>query len=418
MKLKKDNKAFTLVELLAVIVILAIIVVLAYTRIKGFMKKSNQSTAETNAKVFVKAVNEMAQMSIKEPVKYIEGSYSVSELMETGNVKVNGTIPSGGYINLEDFEVTDACLLVGKYSVEFENGQLKKSTLNGDCNGDPIEPTVFAYTGAGVPYTVTQTGKYKIELWGAAGGNDSLIAAGAYTSGDIKLKQGDIIYFYVGQKTISTSLNTATFNGGGSCSGNCSSGGGATDVRLISGTWDDSASLASRIMVAAGGGGNDPYSSGYVGSVGGALTSSTGAGDTPTTGATQTSAGINSSNSARNGSFGKGATGEDWGGGGGGGYYGGAAGINSGTGNGGTGGSSYISGYTGCVAIASATNIAPKPGCSNGTTDNDCSVHYSGTKFTNAVMKAGNESMPTFDGNSTMTGNTDNGYARISYLGR
>ncbi|HPZ23740.1 MAG TPA: glycine rich domain-containing protein [Bacilli bacterium] len=47
-----------------------------------------------------------------------------------------------------------------------------------------------------------------------------------------------------------------------------------------------------------------------------------------------------------------------------------------------------------------------------------CSYHYSGYVFTNANMIAGNASMPTHDGTSTMTGNSGNGYARITYLGK
>lgn len=45
------------------------------------------------------------------------------------------------------------------------------------------------------------------------------------------------------------------------------------------------------------------------------------------------------------------------------------------------------------------------------------SVHYSGYKFSNTVMKAGNEEMPNQDKTGTMIGNTNNGYALIQYLG-
>ena len=46
-----------------------------------------------------------------------------------------------------------------------------------------------------------------------------------------------------------------------------------------------------------------------------------------------------------------------------------------------------------------------------------CSYHYSGLIFTNTNMIAGNTSMPTHDGTGTMTGNSGNGYARITYIG-
>lgn len=49
-------------------------------------------------------------------------------------------------------------------------------------------------------------------------------------------------------------------------------------------------------------------------------------------------------------------------------------------------GSSYISGHTGCVAITSQVDQTPKSGCTTGTTDNSCSIHYSSKIFTNTLM--------------------------------
>lgn len=77
-----------------------------------------------------------------------------------------------------------------------------------------------------------QSGWYRIELWGASGnGVDG--GKGAYTTGIIKLTEGDIIYIKVG----------------GSSSGQV---GGSTDVRLAAD--NGRIGLLSRIMVAAGGG--------------------------------------------------------------------------------------------------------------------------------------------------------------------
>jgi hypothetical protein len=167
-------------------------------------------------------------------------------------------------------------------------------------------------------------------------------------------------------------------------------------------------------MVAAGGAGYDDYLSGYKGGAGGTIKGLSGQGDFPTTPGTQISGGISHNNVAsRNGTFGIGGYGDKYGGGGSGGYYGGAGGQNSGTGNGGSSGSSYISGHPGCIAIKSDTEISPKDGCSEGTTNINCSIHYSGYKFSNTSMKSGAELMPTHDNLSTMTGNEGNGYAAI-----
>ena len=214
---------------------------------------------------------------------------------------------------------------------------------------------------------------------------------------------------------------SSTFNGGGGCSNNCSGAGGATDVRLVGGSWNDPTGLKSRIMVAAGGGGYNSYQSKYPGGPGGTLIGISGSGDSPRTGGSQTTGGVGNA-ASRNGSFGIGGYGDNWGGGGGGGYWGGAGGNNSSTGNGGSSGSSFISGHLGCVAILSDSSLSPRNdsnevACADGTTDITCSYHYSGKIFTNTVMIAGNQSMPTHDGSSTVTGNKDNGYAKITLGG-
>lgn len=77
-----------------------------------------------------------------------------------------------------------------------------------------------------------QSGWYRIELWGAQGGNNSY---GAYTSGMIQLEEGDLLYFNIGKKDESGA-------------------GQSSDVRLVDGSYNDPNSYNTRIMVAAGGG--------------------------------------------------------------------------------------------------------------------------------------------------------------------
>ena len=306
----------------------------------------------------------------------------------------------------------------------------------------------FSYTGNYQTYKVYNDGLYKIELWGAAGGkgwyssesNSAHGGYGAYTSGTIHLDVGDLLFITVGGAGIAKNYKDGIlridggYNGGGQgnvtrnfCYKQTSSGGCATDIRFKNNT------LNSRIMVAAGGGGvhqsncSTDDQSITNGGAGGTLTGI--AGDyshrigysviTPT-GGTQTSGGqsvnewtATSYDNSYPGQFGLGASGNPAGsyGGGGGGYWGGAAGKWKPGG----GGSSYISGYTGCVAIESETNSNPKSGCINGTTNNECSIHYSNKTFSDTVMIAGNTTMTDPKGSSTK-GNTGNGYARITLV--
>ena len=130
--------------------------------------------------------------------------------------------------------------------IEDELNRLSLAQTGGDYQGGEVDAN-------GREYIAQTSGWYKIELWGAAGGGTNG-GKGAYVSGMIYLEANDHLYFYVGEK----GNKAATFNGGGAGSSTDSryyAGGGATDVRLVSGSWDDAESLNSRIMVAAGGGG-------------------------------------------------------------------------------------------------------------------------------------------------------------------
>ncbi len=310
----------------------------------------------------------------------------------------------------------------------------------------PTMPTAtYSANSTSNPYstfTAPKTGLYKIELWGAKGGYANTSTAyyggyGAYTSGEIILNKGEEIYIYVGNEgqrvTGTTSATTAqdgynsgnqgTFYASNSTHGG---GGGATDVRLTSGDWDNTASLQSRIMVAAGGGGSSSHASAPsysgTGGAGGGLTGYNGVTANTTCyayglGGTQT-AGGSSQQCASDGhaytttstflpSFGRGGGSPSYiantslsiYAGGGGGYYGGNGGSHAP----GAGGSSYISGHTGCVAVQKGTST-PKTNCTTGTTDNKCSIHYSDYKFTNTVM---------IDGNGYSWSNVKGGYQRM-----
>ncbi|HBF2808540.1 TPA: hypothetical protein KN238_003213 [Clostridioides difficile] len=190
---------------------------------------------------------------------------------------------------------------------------------------------------------VLPPGKYLIECWGAAGGGGSSIAdsnlrsKGGYSKGELTLKKETTLHIYTGEK----GSNYSPFNGGGRAMMHerlsngeilyCN-GGGATDIRLVEGNWDNEQSLLSRIIVAGGGGRNNFETKG--GDGGG---DAGGDGFKADSKGTQTSGGKGEAGS--DGSFGKGgsaastSSGENYGGGGGG-WYGGGSGYNAGGGSG------------------------------------------------------------------------------------
>ena len=294
-------------------------------------------------------------------------------------------------------------------------------------------------------YTIPADGNYKIELWGAQGGNAKYTTQyyggnGAYTAGTISMKKNEVLNIYIGGMGTShsgTSTDTVTANGSGynggdtgifySNNSNGGGGGGATDVRLTAGSWDNFNSLKSRIMVAAGGGGadshvNTPDYSGNGGAAGGLTGYAAdkkgacyryGAGGTQTSGG-QSIACSSTYTTGITGAFGNGGTSH---GGGGGGYYGGGYGQHTS----GAGGSSFISGYAGCRAITESSTASNITHSTNVT-------HYSGKSFTSVVMidgkgcnwatgsaKSCGANQPQPSGSNT-TGHSGSGYARVTIV--
>ncbi|HBF4976917.1 hypothetical protein C4T51_08730 [Clostridioides difficile] len=237
---------------------------------------------------------------------------------------------------------------------------------------------------------ILKPGKYKFECWGARGGalgtpfeSGFYYGYGGYCSGEITLKKETTLYLYVGID----GRKGYNFNGAGY--GNGASGGGATDIRLIGGTWDNEQGLLSRIIVAGGGGGTyDKQHGGDGGGLKGTLgTSSTGA---AAHGGTQFEGGRGrDKDGSCDGFFGKGATPKNPSSqsGGGGGWFGGAYPA-SGFGNGSGGGSGYVL----------TKNSYKPPGYT------PTSEYY----FDNVVMTTG--------GNTTVVGNYSDGRAKITLL--
>lgn len=484
--LKNNNKGYFLAETIIVLTVVALAITTLYVNsMESYVKEKNELTKYNTVDGLYSA------NAVKKYLYKYVNDFKV-------NANTNGYIDVNNYLNGQSIKVNNVTffkelnvkqLYFSTYDMTklISSGVLKKNiqkelsniendskytyryiviyndysySLVGVSCGEEEEEiqtiTKFNYTGSEQTYTVPMNGYYKIEAWGAQGGNvdtySSIPSAsggkGAYTYGEIYLEKGTNLYIHVGGQGSKSSVSTAQivsggYNGGGAtggqscCNRSFASGGGATDIRLSSGVWNNDASLKSRIMVAAGGGGAFNGSNvetlynqgGYGGSlVGGAGSQGTNTSDQYCygLGATQTSGGKITTDCAQassvssgviTGLFGIGggiATSNSAITGGGGGYYGGS---NSGHIASAGGGSSYVSGYAGCVAIASASSLTPKSGCTDGTTNIECSYHYSNKIFQNAKMVAGNEKMPNHDGTGTITGNSGNGYAKITYCG-
>lgn len=274
------------------------------------------------------------------------------------------------------------------------------TTTKGLKSGDIIN---YAYSGASKTLTLVK-GQYKLECWGAQGGNYTtsyLGGAGGYSIGTLNLTEDTTSYIYVGgQPATNTSTRVTVsggFNGGGAGYNRYYSsvytygqgGGGGSDIRL------GTDSLYARVIVAGGGGGNGSESNERTTKYGGGIS---GGSAVSGYGASQTAAGTN-------GSFGQGGSATTSGnnykygsGGGGGGWYGGGA----------------------CSTYSDSTNYRTYNGGGSGfvwTGSNAPSGYLLGSDYylTNASTKAGNTSITSPTGASE-TGHTGNGYIRITVV--
>ena len=406
--MKRFKKGFTLVELLAVIVILIVISVIVVNRVNNIMKKNNENAVIANSETVIKKINENASTS-RLTQSFYDGVYSIQQLYDMG-LELKGTKPSDGQVVIASGKVYYACFVYEKYVFNL-NGGNKTVNKGNECE-DIIINREFAYTGAVQTYEVLFDGNYKLEVWGAQGGGahhsseNGTAGKGGYSTGVVTLKAGDILYVYVGGEGKTKVLKGTVdggFNGGGYGWSNTggssdvpSSGGGATDIRLVraNGSWYNTnhtswltdESLLSRIIVAGGGGGGgmDREAAGSGGGTSGI--SGNGAGGTQTTGH----------------AFGKGADSTT------------ANGANANYGGPGAGGGWYggsLSGWRGAGGGSGFILTAETVG--NAPTGYSVSSDY---YLSSASTIAGNALMPTHDGTSTMTGNEGNGYAKITCL--
>lgn len=377
------------------------------------------------------------------------GNYTVSilDVADIGNIELyynydTSTIDKNGicYIKIpithEDYKNDFGVVITYRYDSS-------KTRINGEISIRPGRPDNecsialgnvwnFDYTGNVQEFSVPCEGTYKLEAWGAQGGeyNSTIFGGhGGYVSGLINLSEDTKFYIYVGGSGYcglgQGDIVLGGFNGGGDANSgsesgvwsgrNFCSGGGSTDIRFVNSTWNDFNSLKSRIIVAGGGGGANQFGEGYCATGGnaGGLYGYRSSGICTKTQGNYSLPGYQNSGYA----FGLGDSNTSVTNGGGSGYYGGYAKVWAG----GAGGSSFISGYSGCNAIAESST-------SSNIVHTNQPNHYSGKVFTNAVMIDGagcnwstgsatncGANQPQPDGTNAI-GHAGNGYARITLL--
>ena len=311
----------------------------------------------------------------------IKGNATLSENASDFNVylanlKLNGTEIEGINETKDGYVINVPSKGTLEYDVVNDSTEYDvEATVECEEETGANEVTNFDYTGGEQTFVAPVTGVYKLETWGAQGGNiivDNLNINGGYGSyslGSVSLKQNNKLYLNIGGSGETTSLENTDVSGGyngGGTSGYLSgiyetiwgSGGGATHIALKSGLLASLESSKESILIVSGSGGGSGYyiaknKKAFIGGSGGGYIGNNGEGTTGGYGfgGTQIAGGLRNNRLNANGTFhGSGESGSFGVGGsfnktmkcsgGGGGFYGGGSGHSEGSGAG--GGSGYI----------------------------------------------------------------------------
>ncbi len=134
--MKEKNKGFTLVELLAVIVILALVALIATPIILNVINDAKKQAAKDSAYGYMDAVEKYIVSSELEDTSIKDGTYSVEDLNSMG-VSVKGSIPDNGTIKIESSSVKSYDIGIDGYVVS--NGEIEKvSTTKSIENGTAV----------------------------------------------------------------------------------------------------------------------------------------------------------------------------------------------------------------------------------------------------------------------------------------
>ncbi len=231
----KKRNAFTLIELLAVIVVLAIIALIATPIVMNTIKKSQKGAAERSADNYIDAV-ETAVATKRLDEIILEGEYVIQPdgnlcpLSGCGEndkdkviIEMEGNKPTGGTIIIKDGQVTtDSTMTIGEYDVSYDE-TVKKYTaikletysitynltnVSGDSSNESSITTkgvktlkFTANSGYSLPESVTVTGATSV--WDKALGTLIL----SKVTGDVTItiageeivlyKNGELVYFNV-----------------------------------------------------------------------------------------------------------------------------------------------------------------------------------------------------------------------------
>ena len=127
------NKGFTLVELLAVIVILTVISLITTPMILGVIETARIGAAKNSTMGYVEAIETAVAMASLENDNYEDKEdYSYDEI----SVNIKGEMPTGGIYSLKNKMVEVGTFCMNGYEIKYANSQTE---VIGKCTGEELK---------------------------------------------------------------------------------------------------------------------------------------------------------------------------------------------------------------------------------------------------------------------------------------
>lgn len=120
----QNNKGFTLVELLVIIIILAIIAFITVPQVQGFTENARKGAAKSSVLYYVEAFEKTTVAGLADTADYtgLENGYYPLSKLATMNIQTKGKVPTSGWILVQSSEAVAFSLVIDdKYVVTSED---------------------------------------------------------------------------------------------------------------------------------------------------------------------------------------------------------------------------------------------------------------------------------------------------------
>ena len=170
-----NKKAFTLIELLAVIIIIGVLAVITLPKISDTLENSKKNAAQLSAYGYKKNIDKyILDQKINDNIINLQGEYNITgdgniyNEENVYNIKFEGKKPKNGILEYNQNELVSGCITIAKYKVDFEDGEVT-NTEKGACQYEKILtrkeklPTKASdYIEAIEDINITQSGIYSV----------------------------------------------------------------------------------------------------------------------------------------------------------------------------------------------------------------------------------------------------------------